>query len=215
MMAQNIARLAGGQFTGVMTADAALRRINAATAAGYILGYSPANPVMDGKYRRVEVRANRPGLEVLYRHGYTAESDLAPLDLRALRLSETAATDFMPDDIKVRAEAAVEPAASGGQQVNVSVTIDASELTLTEQNGRHEGLIDLWILCGDAKQRVVGTLKQQMTIGLAATHYARALAGGIPYTATIPVTGAPTHVKVLVYDYPADLLGATTVTLNR
>jgi hypothetical protein len=194
---------------------AALARIDAATRTGYILGYAPANPVMDGKYRKVEVRVNRPGLEVVYRHGYTAEPDVAPLDLRALRLSETAATDFLPDEIKVRAEAAVEPAASGGQQVKVSVTIDASQLTLTEQDGRHEGLIDLWILCGDAKQQVVGTLKQQMTIGLDAAHYAKALAGGIPYTATIPVTGAPTHVKVLVYDYAADLLGAATVTLKR
>ena len=47
-----------------------------------------------------------------------------------------------------------------------------------------------------------------------AAHYAQAMAGGIPYTATVPFTGTATRVKVLVYDYPADRLGTVNLRLK-
>jgi hypothetical protein len=131
-----------------------------------------------------------------------------------VRLTEAAATDYLPDDIRIKAEAVIPPR-TGNQQVQVSVTIDASRLTLVERNGRHEGSIDLWILCGDAKQQVVGVLKQQMALSMDADHYGRAMSGGIPYTTTIPVSARPAHVKALVYDYAADMLGAVMVPVKR
>jgi hypothetical protein len=133
----------------------------------------------------------------------------------SVRLPEAAATDYLPDDIRLKADAVVQTGTDGKPQVQVSVTIDASRLTLVERDGRHEGLIDLWVLCGDAKQQVVGVLKQQMTLNMDAAHYARAIGGGIPYTTTIPVTARPAHVKVLVYDYDADMLGAVMVPMKR
>jgi VWFA-related protein len=38
----------------------------------YLLGFRPANVVADGQFRRVEVKVNRPGVEVLSRNGYYA-----------------------------------------------------------------------------------------------------------------------------------------------
>jgi hypothetical protein len=218
MAPQNVARLTGGQYTSLAVADQALGRLDDATRAGYILGYTPSNPLMDGRYRNVEVRVNRRDVEIQHRRGYTARPDTPPLELRELatsvRLSEAAATDYLPDDIKIKAEAAIHAGTSRQQQVLVSVTIDASRLTLVERNGRHEGSIALWILCGDAKQQVVGVLKQQMTLSMDATHYVRAMSSGVPYTTTVAVTGRPAHVKALVYDYAADMLGAVMVRVK-
>jgi VWFA-related protein len=36
----------------------------------YTLGYYSAEPMIDGKYRRIEVRVERPGLEVVSKQGY-------------------------------------------------------------------------------------------------------------------------------------------------
>jgi len=42
----------------------------------------------------------------------------------------------------------------------------------------------------------------------------RAIIEGMPYTVTVAVTGLPTHVKTVVYDYESDLVGTAVVRLN-
>ena len=36
----------------------------------YTLGYYSHQPVIDGKFRKIEVRVDRPGMEVIAKHGY-------------------------------------------------------------------------------------------------------------------------------------------------
>jgi hypothetical protein len=49
-----------------------LARIVTSTSAYYLLGYTPANRDLDGRYRRITVRVSRPGVEVHARPGYLA-----------------------------------------------------------------------------------------------------------------------------------------------
>ena len=176
----------------------------------------PANPALDGKYRNVTVSVNRRDVTVVYRRGYTARAEPPPIDVREIvtreRLRDAATTDLAQDDITVRASATL--AGGAARQVRVDLTIDPSRLTLTEAGGRHHGVIDLLILCGNTRQEVIGTVSQQMTLDMDEAHYQQALAGGIPYTATVPVTGVVNRVKVLVYDFPSDRLGAANVTVK-
>jgi VWFA-related protein len=42
------------------------------TSTYYVIGYQPDNPVMDGKYRKIELKARVPGLNIRARQGYLA-----------------------------------------------------------------------------------------------------------------------------------------------
>jgi VWFA-related protein len=42
------------------------------TSTYYVMGYEPTNSVMDGKVRRIEVKAKADGLRVRARKGYLA-----------------------------------------------------------------------------------------------------------------------------------------------
>jgi hypothetical protein len=218
MSSQNIAGLTGGQYTGVRTADAALTRIDATTRAGYVLGYTPTSPDLDGKRRKVDVKVNRKNVTVLFKHAYTARPDVAPIDLRDIvtnaRLRAAAATDVETRDIKIDAHAAFTPWAGTAGSVRVDLKIAIAKLTLTENFGRREGTIDVLILCGDGDRKAVGTLKQRMYISLDEEHYQQATSGGLPYSVAIPVSSRAIFVKVMAYDFGADLLGSTVIKLR-
>ena len=218
MAGENLAETTGGLFTSVRTADDAMDRIDHSTRTGYILGYTPTNPELDGKYRNVNLKVNRRDVTVVFRHGYTAQVDIPPLDLKDIvtgsRMRDVASTDLAANDIKldVKADLVQKPGTPG--ELRVELKIDAGRLTLIQKGAKREGLITLWILCGDAKQEVVCSLKQDMTLSLDDVYYQRAMTGGIPYAATLPLTGPPVYVKVLVYDFGADLLGSVLVKLR-
>ena len=44
----------------------------------YTLTYTPANPVRDGKFRKIKVQLARSGVKLAYRHGYYADPDKGP-----------------------------------------------------------------------------------------------------------------------------------------
>lgn len=56
----------------------ALGMISRDTSTYYVIGYEPTNPVMDGKFRKIEVKAVAPGLHLRARKGYAAMA-LPPL----------------------------------------------------------------------------------------------------------------------------------------
>ena len=53
-------------------------RVVSENSSYYVLGYTSTNNSRDGKFRRIRVRANRPGLSVRARTGYAARTDQAP-----------------------------------------------------------------------------------------------------------------------------------------
>jgi VWFA-related protein len=71
-MARTVTEHIGGHFTGTMRASKAIDAIDRASRFQYLLSYYTSNTTLDGRYRRVLVRVNRPGLTVHYRHGYYA-----------------------------------------------------------------------------------------------------------------------------------------------
>jgi len=55
----------------------ALKEIAADTSTYYVLGYTPANSVFDGKFRSISVKVKKPGVSVRARKGYVATAPAA------------------------------------------------------------------------------------------------------------------------------------------
>ena len=213
----NLSEESGGQFSSLRVAAQQLARIDEASRRGYILGYVPATPELDGKYRQITVTVNRKDVTVVYRRGYTANVAPEPVNAQQLyersRVLDAAAGYLHLTDILVQAKATRLGSATN-RQVRVDVTIDVSKLPLVETPGRWEGDIDMLIVCGDAKQNVVGVLDQRMHLNMNQTMRDQALAGGVPYSTTIPVSGPVAFVKAIVYHAGTDRLGSSTVVMK-
>jgi VWFA-related protein len=211
---ERVAELTGGQFLGTVYADKTFARIDATSRFEYLLGYVPSRPLTDATYRKVVVKVNRPGVTVLFRHGYQPGSQLAPLDVEALvssaQLEGGGAVDRPSTDIALTLKVLAPPPGASGDVI-VNLKIDAARVSLQPtSSGHYAGSLQIQILCGDAKENVVGSVKDRLSLDLSEDARARALSGGIAYSARIPVTGQTRYVKAVVYDFGADLLGTAT-----
>jgi hypothetical protein len=74
---ENVAVATGGRaVVNSNDFDPGLNAVLQENASYYLLGFAPGDPAHDGKFRTVEVKVDRPGLEVRTRSGYDAPRDL-------------------------------------------------------------------------------------------------------------------------------------------
>jgi hypothetical protein len=215
---KNISELTGGVSNIVRTGTAAFRRIDEFTRFSYQLGYYPANAQMDGRYRRIAVTVKRPGVTVLYRHGYVSRRAPAPVDRRTFvtysRIAAAGNYGGEVADLKVRMTPPLITGAAGAQSIALSAFIDTASVAFKMVDGKHVASLDAVVYCGDQKQKIVGERWQTIDIALTDANFARAQQIGIPYSTSVPLIGKPRFVKLIVYDYQADRLGTAVATIK-
>jgi hypothetical protein len=81
---REVAELTGGYYSSLEMASKAVARIDALTRFSYLLGYTPSNPALDGRFRDVDVTVNRPGLTVRFPPRIFRGTEPPPLEYEAL-----------------------------------------------------------------------------------------------------------------------------------
>jgi hypothetical protein len=211
---RTIAELTGGLFNGYSPSARTLAAIDQSSRFEYLLGYVPANATLDGTFRRVSITVNRPGAQVLSRHGYYARPDDVPFDRKQFmtysRVTAAANTDTPMTDLAVSAATAYEP---GAVEADLTVSLKADRVALDQGDGRRTGSIQFVMFAGDSKQHLLGEHWQTMNLDLTDANYQAFLAKGVSFTQRIPVQGNLKYVKVVAYDYTSDRLGTALVTI--
>ena len=216
---REIAALTGGQMTTTRTGDAFFKRLDDTTRAQYLLGYSPSNATWDGKYRRILVKVNRKDAQVLYRHGYTARRQTAPLDRQQYMLySRIASAANLPrdlDDVKLTLGQPSFAPSGDGQMLSVALQVLPGAITLKLVDGAYVGKAELVAFCGDRKQTIIGELGRTLDFKLSEDTYQKFVRDGVTVTLGMRLTGQPQFIKAIVYDHTTDLIGSATVTLKK
>ena len=214
---QSMSDLTGGLSARRQYAQPAVDRIDTATRFGYLLGYQPQNARIDRRYRRISVKVNRPGVTVLFRHGYYADDAPLPIDRRTFltsrRISAAGQYGSAIPDIRVTLTPTVRRT-QGSAEVNVAVSIDASRIAFAAVDGRHVADLDLVVYVADDKERIIKESRHKVDLKLKDENYQRYMRDGIPFDVTMRAAQPPKYVKVIVYDYAADLLGSSIVKLK-
>jgi len=215
---RTIAEETGGVSSIAENGTLAMDRINASTLTGYQIGYYPANGNWDGAYRKITVKVTRPGTTVLYRHGYFARRDIAAFNRRNFitRQRITSAITFRREisDIKLKLNAGISKAESGsGYVLKIQLKIDPTNLAFTVENGVHVGRVDIAIMATDQGGRVMANNYQNADVKIPDDVFQKIKKDGIAYNATIPISPSARNVRVVVYDYKADLIGRVDTTV--
>jgi len=216
---RTIAELTGGQSVQTESSRTAFDRIDRSTRFEYLIGYYPPDPARTRPYRRIVVSVlNHPDYVVLCRHGYRAGDQVVPVDLQQFttyrRIATAGGSASAVSDIKVKLTASLMKRNDGTAEVVVDATIDPARLAFTMVDGRHVGAVDVAIFCGDPREDVVGDAWQRIDLNLSDETYSRVQREGVNHTAHVPVKAQPRYVKIIVYDYAADLVGTAVVSLK-
>lgn len=216
---RSISEDSGGMISITETAKAGLDRLDAATRASYLLGYYPKNATWNGTERTITVKVNRPGVNVAYRRSYRADPNVPNFDRRAYttRFRVAAAMRYGREIKDIGVKLNVSGATVGGERgVAVDARIDPARLYFDVRGGIRFGRIDFAVVFMNEKDQVIGGTYKKQTAHLeyAPDAFAFVMKEGIPYQVQMRVPSGTRYIRLIVYDYVADLIGTAGAWLN-
>jgi VWFA-related protein len=133
----------GLAFVNSNDADAAFRRILEDNSSYYLIGYVSPDSRRDGRYHRVSIRVNRPGVRVRARKGYYAPNHTAPRTTPVDSLQEMLASPTPLTGLRMRATAGVVRSPDNTGRVRLTVEFHGEDVALETRGERFANDIDI------------------------------------------------------------------------
>jgi VWFA-related protein len=217
-----LARLAeqtgGFLIEGSNDLSSAFRRIDEDNQFHYLLSYSPRNSTFDGKYRAIQVKVHRSGVEVFARKGYRALGSLRSSDTGAYEAPAVALLDRtpLPNAFPVHAGAFSFPEASrpGLTPVVVHVATDAFRYNVDSQRSTYSGQAAIVVRIRDGDGREVQKLSQQYLLSGDAKDLGAARHGDIIFYREVDLPPGLYTMETIVFDAASRQGSARVGTLN-
>lgn len=187
-------------------------------AAYYMLGYTPDSKDWDGKFRKLQVKVNRPGCELRYRMGYYAKDPMKWDKTKGKNDPDlvTAMSMGFPPATMVVFDSRVIPPAPGPQvKVPVEFLINARTIAGEEMKdgGRHFGL-EFHVAAYSLDGKLVTHVDQGLDAPVKADRLQAYLQQGIPFKAELPMTPGEYRLRLAVRDTHTGFIGTTEIPLK-
>ena len=166
--------------------EEAWTRIVRENSAYYVLGFSSTNERRDGRYRKLQVRVKRPGLQVRGRDGYMAPlrnerppaPAAAPANMSA-GLADAVRSPLAVSGLPIRVFAAPYKGEAREATVALVVEVDALGLNLVQKDQAFVGTLEVTYISTDTRNRVIPGQTYTLQLSLKPDTHAQALRQGI------------------------------------
>ncbi len=179
------------------------------TSMYYLLGYHSTNTAKDGKYRRITVKVNRPGVKVDFRRGYYAEADFrhSDKDNRERQLQEELSSEMPSTDLPVYLATAYFRMADNKYYVPVSLIVPGSEIPFSRNRDLDKATLDiLGLVTMDEKKFPIGQIRD--TVKLAVNAANEVQHKNVQYDTGFTLSPGKYHLKVVVRENEAGRMGS-------
>jgi len=206
-------RTGGRAFFNNNDLAAALRRALDDARMTYVVGYYPSHHDWKGRFRKIDLRVNRPDVELHYRRGYFAQPD-EPGDAWYREQVLNASLWNPVDATGMRLTVAVTPSAAGG--LDLALQIDASDIAFQSNGEKHECGLDVWLVQLDGQEKQIKTRARTNNLSLdQATFDKVKQVNGLALAEHLNPEPEAVLLRVLVRDVTTGQLGSLTVPLRR
>ena len=158
----------------------AWERVVADNSSYYVLGYYPKNEKRDGRFRKIEVKVRREGVEVRTRKGYVAPRGKAPApttqspgEKASPELRQALDSPLPLPALTLRAFAAPFKGAAPNASVAVSVEAEGADLAFQQKDGKFVNDLELSVIALDSAAKLRDGTRDVVNMGLKADTRAR------------------------------------------
>jgi VWFA-related protein len=178
----------------------------------YVLGIYPDEASWDGTNHKLEVRVNRPGVEVRSRRSYFAsDAHMESKPEREAALKAAAATALNGTAIGVTVNVASNPLKPGSQQIEVSV--DPHDVRFENKDGKWRADFDLIVTQQAPDGRRLPGERSQCVVDRET--YAESQNKGLSFLRNIAIQPEAASLRVLVRDSANGAVGSLAVPVGQ
>ena len=174
----------------------------------YALGFHSSNPARDGKYRKLTIKVNRPGIKLEYRPGYYAPADFkhSGKEDRERELEEQLASDLPATDMAVYLDAMYFRLDENRFYVPVSLIVPGSQIPFVKGGDKDKATLDIIGEVIDEVKRPIGQARQTVKLNLDPALQARQR--NIEYTTSFNLPPGKYHLKFVVRENQTGRMGS-------
>jgi VWFA-related protein len=178
------------------------------TSLYYLLGYHSTNAARDGRFRRITVKVNRPGLKLDFRRGYYAPADFrhSTHEDRERQLDEELASELPSTDLPVYLSAAYFRLAGGRFYVPVSVVVPGSQIPFARNKEEDRATLDILGEVLTADKRPAGQVRDSVKLSLKTTELVQRK--NVQYDTRFVLPAGNYHLKFVVRENQTGRLGS-------
>jgi hypothetical protein len=186
----------------------AFAQVQRDSSAYYAIGFHSANPARDGKYRKLTIKINRPGIKLEYRPGYYAPADFkhSGKEDRERELDEELASDLPATDMAVYLDAMYFRLDENRFYVPVSLIVPGSQIPFVKGGDKDKATLDIIGEVIDEVKRPIGNARQTVKLSLDPSPQARQR--NIEYTTSFDLPPGKYHLKFVVRENQTGRMGS-------
>ena len=180
----------------------------------YLLGYHSTNTARDGKFRRITVRINQPGLKLEYRKGYYAAADYkhSNKEERERQLQEELASDLSSTDLSLYLATGYFRVADNKYYVPISLIVPGSEIPFIRSRDQDKATLDVLGLVTDEKKFPASRIRD--TVKLAVNAANEVQRKNVQYDNGLLLPPGKFHLKIVVRENESGRMGAFETDLT-
>lgn len=186
----------------------AFAQVQRDTSAYYAIGFHSSNPARDGRYRKLTIKVNRPGVKLDYRPGYYAPADFkhSGREDRERELDEELASDLPATDMAVYLDAMYFRLDENRYYVPVSIIVPGSQIPFVKGGDKDKATLDIIGKVIDEVKRPIGDARETVKLNLDPSLQARQR--NIEYTTSFNLPPGKYHLKFVVRENQTGRMGS-------
>jgi VWFA-related protein len=186
----------------------AFAQVQRDTSAYYAIGFHSSNPARDGKYRKLTIKINRPGVKLEYRPGYYAPADFkhSGHEDRERDLADELGSDLPATDMAVYMDAMYFRLDENRFFVPVSLIVPGSQIPFVKGGDKDKATLDIIGSVIDEFKRPIGHARETVKLNLDPTLQARQK--NIQYTTSFNLPPGKYRLKFVVRENQTGRMGS-------